>query len=231
MIKICKYCKKEVEIEKFQQMGAHVSNCDSNPNKKIKNEKSVKTKSEKNPIAEYVLICKKCGGTYTLKLKLFNFKNGIYTKHCSRNCANGHSKNEKRNKIKCFNCNSFLSGNETKFCSIKCQTEHRWKIRKEKIENGVSSNYPIPFKKYLKEIRGHECEICHTKMWNEQPVPLVLDHISGNSDDWSLKNLRLICPNCDAQTPTFSGRNRGNGRIKRKQKRHEEKLKYLQTPL
>lgn len=81
-------------------------------------------------------------------------------------------------------------------------------------------------KKYLKEVRGHKCEICQTSEWCGQPIPLILDHISGNSEDWTLQNLRLICPNCDHQTPTFSGRNKGNGRIKRTQKRLELKKAF-----
>ena len=30
-----------------------------------------------------------------------------------------------------------------------------------------------------------------------------LDHVNGNNDDNSLKNLRLLCPNCHAQTPQY----------------------------
>ncbi|BBH17026.1 hypothetical protein Back2_13130 [Nocardioides baekrokdamisoli] len=31
-------------------------------------------------------------------------------------------------------------------------------------------------------------------------------------------NLRLVCPNCDSQLPTFKARNRGQGRAWRKQR-------------
>jgi hypothetical protein len=37
---------------------------------------------------------------------------------------------------------------------------------------------------------------------------LVLDHINGINNDYRMDNLRLQCPNCHSQTPTFSGRNR-----------------------
>jgi 5-methylcytosine-specific restriction endonuclease McrA len=36
---------------------------------------------------------------------------------------------------------------------------------------------------------------------------LVLDHVNGAKHDWRLENLRLLCPNCNSQTPTFCGRN------------------------
>ncbi len=40
-------------------------------------------------------------------------------------------------------------------------------------------------------------------------MPLELDHINGDRDDNRLGNLRVICPNCHAQTPTYRGRNIG----------------------
>jgi len=49
-------------------------------------------------------------------------------------------------------------------------------------------------------------------------MPLVLDHINGNSDDWTLVNLRLVCGNCDMQLPTFKSLNRGKGRAWRRKR-------------
>jgi Zn finger protein HypA/HybF involved in hydrogenase expression len=39
--------------------------------------------------------------------------------------------------------------------------------------------------------------------WNDKPLVLVLDHINGINDDNSLDNLRLLCPDCNSQQPTF----------------------------
>ncbi len=53
------------------------------------------------------------------------------------------------------------------------------------------------------------CAICACPpVWQESPLVLRLDHINGDKTDNSLSNLRLVCPNCDSQLPTFSGRNR-----------------------
>lgn len=41
---------------------------------------------------------------------------------------------------------------------------------------------------------------------------------SGRSDNNILENLRLVCPNCHALTPTYKGKNAGNGRAKRRQR-------------
>ncbi len=57
---------------------------------------------------------------------------------------------------------------------------------------------------------GHKqarCERCGGTEWNGQAIPLELDHINGRRDDNRLENLRLLCANCHAQTPTYRGRN------------------------
>lgn len=40
-------------------------------------------------------------------------------------------------------------------------------------------------------------------IWNNKPLILQLDHINGVNNDNRLENLRLLCPNCHAQTSTF----------------------------
>ena len=57
-------------------------------------------------------------------------------------------------------------------------------------------------------IKDHRCDICDTTEWRGQPVPIELDHINGDHYDNRLENLRIICPNCHAQTPTHAGKNR-----------------------
>lgn len=54
------------------------------------------------------------------------------------------------------------------------------------------------------------CAICKTtQVWNGQPLRFELDHISGDKRDESRANLRLICPNCHSQTPTYKTKNIG----------------------
>jgi hypothetical protein len=109
-----------------------------------------------------------------------------------------------------------------KFCNNKCQAAYRWKEIIIKIESGKiihSKN----FKRYLIEIRGHRCEICGIERWCGREVPLVMDHIDGNSNNWSLSNLRLVCGNCDMQLPTYKAKNMGNGRYYRRIRYQEGK--------
>lgn len=53
------------------------------------------------------------------------------------------------------------------------------------------------------------CDTCARTTWQQRPIPLELDHISGDRTDNRLENLRLLCPNCHALTPTYRGRNIG----------------------
>ena len=54
--------------------------------------------------------------------------------------------------------------------------------------------------------------------WQGQPLVLVLDHIDGNADNNARSNLRMVCPNCDSQLPTYKNRNFGRGRHSRRQR-------------
>ena len=64
--------------------------------------------------------------------------------------------------------------------------------------------------------RPYECNACKnvnfTKrdgvlMWNNKEIVLQLEHINGVHTDNRLENLTFLCPNCHAQTSTFTGRN------------------------
>jgi hypothetical protein len=65
---------------------------------------------------------------------------------------------------------------------------------------------------YLIHKHGHKCMLCGLSEWRDIPMPLVSDHIDGDSSNNDLDNFRIICNNCDATLPTFKGKNRGNGR-------------------
>ena len=143
---------------------------------------------------------------------------------------------------KCINCGSDLNTGD-KYCSRKCQTDYTWNQYVKRVDeeniffNCVGIKYnggngPKRAKRYLIEKHGHQCVICKNTEWMGKPIPLTLDHINGNPDDWRVENLRVICPNCDRQTPTYGGKNKGNGKMSnrtktRMEKYYDEKLSLL----
>lgn len=58
------------------------------------------------------------------------------------------------------------------------------------------------------------CDECGIgPVWNNKPMPLILDHINGKNNDNRLENLRFVCSNCDSQLPTYKSKNKKSKRI------------------
>jgi hypothetical protein len=57
-------------------------------------------------------------------------------------------------------------------------------------------------------LKKNTCEECGISEWNNQKIECELDHIDGNSRNHELSNLRILCPNCHSQTPTFRAKNK-----------------------
>ena len=167
--------------------------------------------------------CKSCGSQIPYEKRRNKF--------CSHSCAAkttniGVTRNgNKRQEHKCKFCNN-LTKNPV-FCSKECYGKF---YHKKSLDNilecgsisGVSTNVA---RKALRHIRGEKCEICGITEWNGKIVPLVMDHIDGNSDNNNLENLRLVCGNCDMQLPKYKSNNKGNGRAYRR-KRYKEGKSY-----
>jgi hypothetical protein len=77
------------------------------------------------------------------------------------------------------------------------------------VEGRLVKSYWLRLRLIREGLKEARCEICDRSSWNGQPIALELDHINGRRDDNRLKNLRILCPNCHAQTDTYRGRNVG----------------------
>ena len=131
--------------------------------------------------------------------------------------------NPKKPRPKCPVCDKEPARSFYKYCSNAGQMEYQYRVYIKSWEAceivGLNSIGLVtdPIKRYLREKYRNKCYLCGWSEVNLKTgvVPLVADHIDGNWKNNIEENLRLICPNCDALSPTFAALNKGNGRSSR----------------
>ena len=122
----------------------------------------------------------------------------------------------------CAGCDGPLwKASQLVYCSNAC---HRASLRRTAIDEWLRTGSVVVraeprhfVRLYLHEQQGGRCAICQVpREWNGGPLTFVLDHVDGDSTNNRRDNLRLVCPNCDSQLPTYKSRNRGKGRHSRR---------------
>lgn len=141
---------------------------------------------------------------------------------CNARCARGFSTRAKRGEIN-ERISEKLKGNRVggrpfvKGYDVRRGTNGpHAEIVKGKIAQGVREHYRIKIastsfeqlskkekKRAILVEQGGVCLHCGLSEWRGLPLTLELDHVDGNHDNDARDNLRVLCPNCHSQTPTY----------------------------
>jgi endogenous inhibitor of DNA gyrase (YacG/DUF329 family) len=124
----------------------------------------------------------------------------------------------------CIGCGAEIPrrGNLVRYyCSNRCQRDLE---RRENLawwlmtgEATICSRLDHYVRAHVLEEQRGRCALCGlSDEWNGAELRFVLDHVDGDSSNNRRENLRLVCPNCDSQLPTYKNRNKGRGRHARR---------------
>lgn len=144
--------------------------------------------------------CPKCNTPHS--------KPGTY---CSRSCANSRIFTEESKKKRGETYREWyysLSDQERQEYNAKKITKDSVAKMKQTIEekySNLSFDELSLSKKKLKILKEQEnaCLHCGLTEWLGKEITFELDHIDGDRNNNNRINLRVLCPNCHSQTPTW----------------------------
>lgn len=145
-------------------------------------------------------------------------------------CTKGNSRETLKKYIKKYNIN--ISHFET----IIQRNKINGKFKRIPLSTILVENSQYKTTSHLKNrlydegLKERKCEKCgQDENWHGEHMSLIIDHINGINNDSRIENLRIICPNCNATLPTFSGKNaKHKSKEKIKKIRNFEKTSLLQ---
>ncbi|MBI1259195.1 MAG: hypothetical protein GC204_17125 [Chloroflexi bacterium] len=153
--------------------------------------------------------CLSCGTKLSFEKRRGRFCN----KSCSAQHNNRLPVRRKKPKL-CINCGEPVAERHNKYCS-DCVAKRVY----NRPKSFADARDHVARKRILLETRGHRCERCGLAEWLEQPIPLELHHMDGDSDNNTEGNLQLLCPNCHALTENYKGANKGKNGVRQRWRR------------
>lgn len=148
-------------------------------------------------------ICVHCGNE-----ALYRTKGGKSICQPSANKCPAIREKNSRGLMKAYESGIRVSGSE-QYVTISDDSKERMNHRKDKRFADFSYGGKGQHKNALLLERGHRCEQCKLTEWNELPITLELEHSDGDRKNNTKENLKLLCPNCHSQTPTWRRNARG----------------------
>ncbi len=161
-----------------------------------------------------------------------------HSKFCNNSCAassnNVGNRKHGQDPGGCKVCGKKLPYSKRDHCSRECAKVTAGKRKEERyqkfiqdwlagLKNGqCGESVCSHIKRYLFEKHNSKCQTCGWGCVNPVTgkIPLTIHHDNGDWKDNRPSNLKLLCPNCHSLTPTYGSKNRGNGRVTRRVKRH-----------
>lgn len=145
-------------------------------------------------------------------------------KFCCRKCSSIYN-NGKRKEIDdyynarhCPVCGKKLTWKMINYCSNECRLIDYWDKELKNLKDGNYKRDRRALRNCLMKYFENTCSCCGNNKWMGKDIPLEVHHKDGDSENNILDNLELLCPNCHALTPTYKGKNFGNGRHKRRER-------------
>lgn len=165
-------------------------------------------------------LCYTCHQQFSPRTKPANIERPFCSRSCSAIYNNKHYPKRRKVTNSCKFCSSKLNRSRRSYCSNQCQADYKvqelvskW-LETGECRAGSSKNHYV--RSYILKDQNYKCAICTCDQeWNSLPLTFILDHINGDSTNSRRENLRMVCPNCDSQLPTYKGKNRGKGRLSR----------------
>lgn len=98
-----------------------------------------------------------------------------------------------------------------RFCNYTCANKfgNSNPITLEDLESGkykVTSVNKVHKWLVRNGYKEDRCEECGITEWRDKPILFELHHIDGDRNNNKLSNLKMLCPNCHAQTDNYKSK-------------------------